>query len=142
VFIPRVGRFSFSKRSLSKLWLVHSSEPHGEVYSNNWRFCFLFASIYFHSWVSLLKIIKFFKQINLYTVLLQEISIIFIGQMPTYLVFKKSIYYAGINIFNSLPPSLTVLKNDKAKFKAALRKYLYTNSFYSVDKIFRRKDDL
>ena len=46
--------------------------------------------------------------------------------------FQKSTFYAGIKIFNSLPPSLTILKNDKAKFKAALRKYLPTPSFYSV----------
>jgi len=32
-----------------------------------------------------------------------------------------------------LPPSLTILKNDKAKFKTALRKYLNTHSFYPVD---------
>jgi len=37
---------------------------------------------------------------------------------------QKSTFYAGIKIFNSLPPSMTILKNNKAKFKAALRKYL------------------
>ena len=31
---------------------------------------------------------------------------------------QKSALYAGIKIFNSLPPSMTILKNDKAKFKA------------------------
>jgi len=36
---------------------------------------------------------------------------------------KKSTFYAGIKIFNSLPSSVTVLKNDKNKFKAALKKY-------------------
>jgi len=34
--------------------------------------------------------------------------------------------------FNSLPSSVTILKNDKAKFKATLRKYPHTHSFYSV----------
>jgi len=33
---------------------------------------------------------KFLKQIHLYTILIQGISIIFIDQMPTYLVFKKA----------------------------------------------------
>jgi hypothetical protein len=42
---------------------------------------------------------------------------------------------------NTLPPSLTILKNDKAKYKAALGKYLHTHSFYSVDEIFMCKDD-
>ena len=32
---------------------------------------------------------------------------------------QKSTFYAGIKIFNSLPPSVTILENDKAKFKAA-----------------------
>jgi hypothetical protein len=36
--------------------------------------------------------------------------------------FQKS---AGIKIFNSIPPSLTLLKNDEAKFKAALKKYYF-----------------
>jgi hypothetical protein len=37
---------------------------------------------------------------------------------------QNSTFYAGIKIFNRLPPSMTILKNDKAKFKAASRKYL------------------
>jgi len=35
-----------------------------------------------------------------------------------------------------------VLKNEKAKFKVALRKYLNTDSLYSVDEFFMCKDDL
>jgi hypothetical protein len=34
--------------------------------------------------------------------------------------------------FTSLPPSVIVLKNNKARFKAALRKYLYTYSCFDV----------
>jgi hypothetical protein len=33
--------------------------------------------------------------------------------------FQKSTFYAAIKYFNILPPSVTVLKNDKAKVKAA-----------------------
>jgi hypothetical protein len=50
-------------------------------------------------------------------------------------------FYAGINIFSSLPHSLTILKNEKAKFKVALKKYLNTHSFYTVDEYFMCKDD-
>jgi hypothetical protein len=39
-------------------------------------------------------------------------------------------------------PYVTILKNNKAEFKAALRKYLHTHLFYSVDKFFMCKDDL
>ena len=54
--------------------------------------------------------------------------------------FQKRTYYAGIKIVNSLPPSAIILKNDKAKFKTALRKYLHTHFFYSVDELFMCKD--
>jgi hypothetical protein len=56
--------------------------------------------------------------------------------------FHKSTFYAGIKVFNSLPPSMKILKTDKAKFKAALIKCLHKQSFYSVDELFMLKDDL
>jgi len=43
---------------------------------------------------------------------------------------------------NSLTSSVTIFKNDKAKFKAALRKWQHTHCFYSVDEFFMFKDDL
>jgi hypothetical protein len=46
---------------------------------------------------------------------------------------EKRTFYADIKIFNSLAPSVTVFKNDKAKFKAVLRKYLHAHCFYCVD---------
>jgi len=66
---------------------------------------------------------KSFEHIELYTILIQGISTILTEQVPTYLVSK---------IFKSLPASLTILKNDKAKFTAVLRKSLHTHCFYSV----------
>ena len=56
--------------------------------------------------------------------------------------FQKSTFYAGIRIFNSLQRSLTILKNEKAKFKLALREYLNTHCFYSVYTFFICTDDL
>jgi hypothetical protein len=56
--------------------------------------------------------------------------------------FQKSIFETGTKIFNSLPPSVTILKKDRAKFKAALRKYLHTHSFYSINEFFMSKEDL
>jgi hypothetical protein len=47
--------------------------------------------------------------------------------------FQKGPYYAGIRIFNGLPSDLKGLMNVKAKFKIALKWYLNTHSFYSVD---------
>jgi hypothetical protein len=49
--------------------------------------------------------------------------------------FQKSAFYSGIRIFNSLPHSLTNLKNEKAQFKVALRRYLNAHSFLSLFKV-------
>jgi len=56
--------------------------------------------------------------------------------------FKKKYSLCWHKSFNSLPPSVTVLKNELAKFKATLRKYLHTHSFYSLDEFFMSEDDL
>jgi hypothetical protein len=63
-----------------------------------------------------------FSNIHLYTTLIQGMSTTFINQTPTHLLFKGTLC-AAILIFNTLPPSVTILKNDKANFKAALGKY-------------------
>jgi hypothetical protein len=55
--------------------------------------------------------------------------------------FQKSTFYAHIKILNSLPLSVTILKNDNPKFKAASRKYLHTHCFYSGDELFVCKND-
>ena len=38
--------------------------------------------------------------------------------------FQESTFYTDKNIFNNLPPSVTIIKNEKAKFKAAVTKYV------------------
>jgi hypothetical protein len=52
--------------------------------------------------------------------------------------FQKNTYF-GIKIFNNLPSSLKRLMNEKAKFKVALKRYLNTHSFYSVDEFLMSK---
>jgi hypothetical protein len=69
------------------------------------------------------------RELPAYTILTQGTSTTFMDQMPTYLLFKKSTFYAGIRIFNSLQCSLTILKNEKTKFQVASRKYLIHTSF-------------
>jgi hypothetical protein len=46
--------------------------------------------------------------------------------------FQKSELYSSIRIFSSLPYSVTNLKNEKAQYKVALRRYLNARSIYSV----------
>jgi hypothetical protein len=48
---------------------------------------------------------------------------------------QKGVYYSGVTIFNSLPPSIKQVAHDD-KFKHKLRKFLIVNSFYSVDGYF------
>ena len=55
--------------------------------------------------------------------------------------FQKSTFCAGIRIFNSWPCNLTFLKNEKTKFKVALKKYLNTHCLYSVDEFCMCKGD-
>ena len=56
--------------------------------------------------------------------------------------FQKSAFYSGIRIFNSLPRSITNLKNEKTQFKVALKRYLNAHSFCSVDDFQACTDDL
>jgi hypothetical protein len=56
--------------------------------------------------------------------------------------FQKNAFYSGIRIFNSLPRSITNLKNGKTQFKITLKKYLNAHSFYSVEEFLACADDL
>jgi len=55
-------------------------------------------------------------------------------------MFSKSAYYVGIKIFNSLLTNLRSLMNKKAQFKVALKRYLNTHSFYSVEEVLMFKN--
>ena len=81
---------------------------------------------------------EIFKEIHLYTVLVQRISTIFIDQMQTHIFPRKSTFYVGIRTFNSSSYSLIIPKEKKAQFKVSLGKYLLinTHSIYSVDECF------
>ena len=64
-----------------------------------------------------------------------------IDQIPTYLFSNKYSLHWYIR-YNSLLPNVIIFKNNKAKFREALRKHLHTHSFYHVDEFFMCKDDL
>jgi hypothetical protein len=81
-----------------------------------------------------------FRLIPLYTVLTQAISTNYINRLPIS-CFQKSAFCTGIKIFNSLPSSLTSLVNRKSQFKVALKRYLNTHSFYSVDEFLMFEND-
>jgi len=54
---------------------------------------------------------------------------------------RPNVNQSSINIFYSWPRSETILKRDKTKFKAALRKYLNTH-FFNLQMNFICKNDL
>jgi hypothetical protein len=60
---------------------------------------------------------KIFKQIHMYTELIQRMSTIYTHKNANLLFCHKSAFYAGIRTFSSLPRSLTSLRNEKAQFK-------------------------
>ena len=54
-------------------------------------------------------------------------------------VFQKGVWYSGIKIYNHLPPTLKQLSCDISKFKVALKSFLFTNSFYTLEEYYRWK---
>jgi LysM repeat protein len=43
---------------------------------------------------------------------------------------QKGVTYSGIKIYNSLPNSIIIHRNDRKKFKIELYRYLLNGSFY------------
>jgi len=85
---------------------------------------------------------KEFFEIHLYTILIQGINIRLHRLNANLSCFQKSTFYAGVKIVNTPPPSVTILKYDKAEYKAASTKQLHTHCFYCVDEVFMCEDDL
>jgi hypothetical protein len=52
---------------------------------------------------------------------------------------QKGAYYLGIKIYNYLPMTLKQLSNDQKSFGSALKRFLYVNSFYSMEEYFNYK---
>jgi hypothetical protein len=51
---------------------------------------------------------------------------------------QKGVYYSGIKLFNSLPPSIKQVAHDLKKCKHKLEKFLILNSFYSIEEYLDR----
>jgi hypothetical protein len=62
-------------------------------------------------------------------------------QIGNFSCFQKSAYNAGIKTFNSLPSNLRRPVNRKSQFKVALKRYLNTHSFYSVEEFLMLKNE-
>ena len=48
-------------------------------------------------------------------------------------LFEKGVYFTGIKLYNHLPPNLKSLSKEIQMFKPALKKFLFSHSFYSME---------
>ena len=51
-------------------------------------------------------------------------------------IYQKGTFYSGINIFNNLPLQIKKVADKQKKFKTALKNFLHTYSFYSIQEYF------
>jgi hypothetical protein len=57
--------------------------------------------------------------------------------LPNLTAYQKGVYYLGIKIFNVLPSYIKQESNNPKRFKFTLKKFLYENSFYSLEEYFQ-----
>jgi hypothetical protein len=61
-------------------------------------------------------------------------------QPSTYLkICQKGPYRSGIKVFNSLPFEISNSSTKEQRFKVVLKKFLLTQSFYTLDEYFIHK---
>jgi hypothetical protein len=51
-------------------------------------------------------------------------------------IYQRGPYYFGIKLFNHLPLKIKELAFDIKQFRAALKAFLHSKSFYTLDKYF------
>jgi hypothetical protein len=54
-------------------------------------------------------------------------------------LFQKGVWYSGARIYNHLAPALKQLSHNTSKFKAALKRFLLANSFYTLEEYYNWK---
>ena len=50
--------------------------------------------------------------------------------------YQKRVYYLGFKVFNTLPSYINMESDNMKKFKLVLQKFLFENSFSSLDEYF------
>ena len=53
-------------------------------------------------------------------------------------IYQKEAYYLGIKTFNNLPSEIKNVADNLKKFKVALKQFLYTYSFYTLEEYFNQ----
>jgi len=59
--------------------------------------------------------------------------------ITNFTLFQKGVLYSGIKIYNHLPPTLKQFSYDIPKFQAALKRFLLTNTFYTMEEYYSWK---
>jgi len=54
-------------------------------------------------------------------------------------MYQKGVYYSGIKIFNGFSKATKDISSKPKKVKIALKHYLLTHSFYSLDEFFSKQ---
>jgi len=52
--------------------------------------------------------------------------------------YQKGAYYSGIKVYNSLPTWIQDLSADRRQFGHALKDFLHSHPFYTLDKYFKK----
>jgi hypothetical protein len=55
-------------------------------------------------------------------------------------IYQKGVYCLGIKIFSSIPQDIEIYINNPRTFKKAVKKLLYTNSFYALNKYYGKNN--
>jgi hypothetical protein len=51
-------------------------------------------------------------------------------------LFQKGVFYSGIKTYNHLPQTIKELSHDVKQFGLALKRFIISNSFYSLEEYF------
>jgi hypothetical protein len=51
-------------------------------------------------------------------------------------LFQRGIFYSGIKTYHHLPKTIKELSHDVKKFRLALKRFIISNSFYSLEEYF------
>jgi hypothetical protein len=53
--------------------------------------------------------------------------------------FQKGVWYSGIKVYNHLPLTLKQISHDVPKVKAALKRFIFADSFYTLEEYYSWK---
>jgi hypothetical protein len=52
--------------------------------------------------------------------------------------YGNGVYHMAVRIYSGLANKLKIILNNSNKFKASLKEFLHLNSYYTLDKFFKR----